>query len=1218
MFEFNGKQYKFKNSMKKAMIKQALNDSINMNSIKTKQPLKQSQAVRKAKLLKNLEASTKSFKVTERSALKGKFKEHLMKEIPTDHKQKIKDFMLQEYLRNDQYKVNAFLGLKYTMSDKDTEYVRYHTQKYKAMTSPTQINQYVDTFYDTLSNSIEEATNKSNLLKPEFNLFQINFNFAKPNIKPGSYFKLPKYIELKQACINIKNTKDDKCLIWAMLAQLHYATNPKTNKDSLMYYKQFEKEIIQPEDQNFPIDIENDIPQFEELNDIKINVFEYIEEGKQINVIYNSGERNKNVINILQVTEDDKSHLVWIKDLSKLLNTDTTVNKNKRYHCDNCLSASYTTPEALNNHQDYCLVNESCRAVFPPKDKSTLKFRNHNNEFKHPFAIFADFESTLLDHEEKVGENTERYQKHVPNSFGLYYKCIHDEHSEAPFLFSDPNPEKVNEQFILKLEEYTQKSFKISKKFVNKKVFKEGDKDKHDACTECMNCETEFTDDNKKVLHHDHITSYYISTLCETCNKEFRYKRFIPVYLHNLRGYDSHLFITALYRYGYKHDKSDNITCIPNNQERYLSMSKKIKVGTSKDPKTGKMNDLYYEIRFLDTFQFMASSLESLSTNLKSECKSVSDLRQTFPNTQKYFQNDTQFELMTQKGIYPYDFVSSYDKLNSKALPKQEEFYSKLMSASCSDEDYKRAQNVFKVFKCNSFMDYHNVYLKSDVLILADIWENFRNTCYDNYKLDPAYYFTAPGLSWDAFLKQTKVELELLTDENMYLFVESGIRGGISQISTRYAKANNKYMKNYDPKVEDSYIAYLDANNLYGYAMCEHLPQKDFKWNTEDWSAKRIMKLDDKASTGYLFSVDLEYPKELHALHNEYPLCPQNIAIKAKYLNGHQQVDYKESKIKKLCTTLIDKKKYTVNYRYLKLALSLGLKLTKVHKVLQYTQSDFMKPYIMHNTFLRTKAKNEFEKDFFKLMNNSCFGKTMENVRNRITFKLVTTEGEAYNLKNLKSSTIFDEDLVGAHIQKTKVCLNKPIYIGQNVLDQSKVLMYDFHYNFMLKKIPLDKINLLFTDTDSLAYHIRTHDIFEIMNENKDLFDLSNYDKNDKLYDPINKKVIGKFKNEVAESQITEFVGLRSKLYAYTTDADTVSKKCKGVKTNVVKQDVTFNEYKQALFEKKIIKKKQNTIASVKHQLYTQTTEKVALSGRDDKRFIHDDNIHTNSFGFNI
>jgi hypothetical protein len=254
------------------------------------------------------------------------------------------------------------------MSDKDTEYVRYHTKQYKAMTSPTQINQYVDTFYDTLSNSIEEATNKSNLLKPEFNLFQINFNFAKPNLKPGSYSKLPKYIELKKACINIKNTKDDKCLIWAMLAQKYYSTNTKTNKDSLAYYKQFEKEIILPEDQTFPIDIEQDIPQFEELNDIKINVFEYIEEDKQINVIYNTGERNKNVINILQVTEDDKAHLVWIKDLSRLLNADTTVNKNKRYHCDNCLSASYTTPEALNNHQDYCLVNESCRAVFPSKE----------------------------------------------------------------------------------------------------------------------------------------------------------------------------------------------------------------------------------------------------------------------------------------------------------------------------------------------------------------------------------------------------------------------------------------------------------------------------------------------------------------------------------------------------------------------------------------------------------------------------------------------------------------------------------------------------------------------------------------------------------------------------------------------------------------------------------------------------------------------------------
>ena len=190
-------------------------------------------------------------------------------------------------------------------------------------------------------------------------------------------------------------------------------------------------------------------------------------------------------------------------------------------------------------------------------------------------------------------------------------------------------------------------------------------------------------------------------------------------------------------------------------------------------------------------------------------------------------------------------------------------------------------------------------------------------------------------------------------------------------------------------------------------------------------------------------------------------------------MSSWQQENYNESKIKKLCITLKDKTDYVVNYRYLKLALSLGVELVKVNKVLEYSQTDFMKSYIMKNTNLRIESKNEFEKDFYKLMNNSVYGKTMENVRNRINFRLISTEDEALRVKNMKRFTIFNDNLVGVHIQKTKVKLNKPIYLGMNILDDSKFLMYNFHYNFMLKQIKRENIDLLFTDTDSLCYTIR-------------------------------------------------------------------------------------------------------------------------------------------------
>ena len=214
----------------------------------------------------------------------------------------------------------------------------------------------------------------------------------------------------------------------------------------------------------------------------------------------------------------------------------------------------------------------------------------------------------------------------------------------------------------------------------------------------------------------------------------------------------------------------------------------------------------------------------------------------------------------------------------------------------------------------------------------------------------------------------------------------------------------------------------------------------------------------------------------------------------------------------------------------------------------------------------------------------------------------------------MKRFSIFDESLVGVHIHKQQIKLNKPIFLGQNILDDSKHLMFNFHYNFMLKNIKRDNIDLLFTDTDSLCYHIRNEDIFEIMNNNKALFDLSNYPKEHELYDKTNNKVMGKFKNE-SPSQITEFIGLRAKLYAFTIEGDEKShNKCKGVKKNVVSK-LMMDDYRNTLYTRKSKQIQQNGIRSYKHEIYTETITKTALPCTDDKVFICDDNIHTRNLG---
>ena len=262
---------------------------------------------------------------------------------------------------------------------------------------------------------------------------------------------------------------------------------------------------------------------------------------------------------------------------------------------------------------------------------------------------------------------------------------------------------------------------------------------------------------------------------------------------------------------------------------------------------------------------------------------------------------------------------------------------------------------------------------------MADVFEKFIDTCLKYYELDPCQYFSAPGLSWDAMLKMTDVKLEKMSNIDKYLFIEKGSRGGTSYIAKRFAKANNKYMSDYDSSKPSTFISYLDKSNLYGWAMSEYLPYSEFEWlkNADKLDVNSINK---KSDIGYILKVDLEYPKELHELHNDYPLAPEKLAATNDTLSKYckeiaDKYDIKVGDIKKLIPNLADKSKYVLHYRNLQLYLSLGIKITKIHRVLKFKQSDWRKKYIDFNTKKRMSATNDFEKDFFKLMINSAYVK---------------------------------------------------------------------------------------------------------------------------------------------------------------------------------------------------------------------------------------------------
>ncbi|XP_068752898.1 uncharacterized protein [Montipora capricornis] len=608
----------------------------------------------------------------------------------------------------------------------------------------------------------------------------------------------------------------------------------------------------------------------------------------------------------------------------------------------------------------------------------------------------------------------------------------------------------------------------------------------------------------------------------------------------------------------------------------------------------------------------MSSSLDKLVSNLPKEALIY---------TSRKFKGK-KLDLMSQKGVYPYDFMDSFDKFNEK-LPPKEEFYSILNDEDITDDQYKHAKNVWNTFNLKNMGEYHDLYLKSDILLLADVFENFRKTCLQYYKLDPCHYFTSPGLSWDAMLKMTDIKLELMTDIDMFQFIEKGMRGGISYIANRYGKANNKYMKTYDEKAPSKYIMYLDANNLYGWAMSQYLPTGGFRWMTEKQINNiNLSKYSENSKKGSILEVDLAYPKELHDLHNDYPLAPEKVKVNKDMLSNYCQeiadkFNVSTGLVHKLIPTLSNKEKYVLHYRNLQLYTDLGLKITKVHRVLEFNQSPWLKEYIDFNTQKRTNAKNAFEKDFFKLMNNSVFGKTMENIRKRVDVRLVTDENKLLKMAakpKYVSSKIFNENLVAVHKIKETLTLNRPAYVGMCILDLSKTLMYDFHYNYIKQKYG-SKAKLLFTDTDSLTYEIETSDVYQDFWNDKDKFDNSDYPEDSPYFNKENKKVIGKFKDEVSGVPIREFIGLRSKMYSYMKDNDKGGKTAKGIKKNIIKKNITHENYKNVLFNNKQMHHTMKTIRSNLHQLGSYELNKVSLSCFDDKRYIHNNGVTSYAYG---
>ena len=1137
--------------------------------------------------------------VKEKSAFKGFTSQYVIKGSPdydtTTFLTIAKPFLINIMVTNRNIKVRLYLNCVMKRTDPDGFTVirkfAFHSVGQKIITEETDPHEIFKEMMDEIEEEVQkvEHAEGSGWVFVEVENLTLHTDIWDP-LKGSSYIDLPRELKNKNAIINMKN-EDNKCFLWCVLRAL----NPKDkNAERIDKDLKSKEHTLNMEGITYPVELKN-IKRFEKQNpDISITILGYSKEDKVYPLseyTKRKDERKHNII-LLLIKNGENSHYCLVKNLSGLLKSQINKHDHKLYFCLNCLNG-FDKPEKLEKHKEYCSEEDSVKINMPPPE-TYIKFNSFLNSERAPFVVYADFESIVkpLDScdPDPNRSYTKKYQKHEPLSFVYYIKSFNESvypSTKRTYIKENPEDPDPVDVFINWLEE----DVKIISELGNRKmIISKEEEEQFKQASNCWIC-GKLLNIQDRVRDHCHFTGRYRGAAHNICNLKYSKPNNISVFFHNLTGYDSHLFIKKL------NITTGAIDCIPNNQENYISFSKTIITGEYTNKK-GETRNKYFKIIFKDSLKFMASSLEALVNNLPEDA---------FKNLNKYFTPE-QVKLLKQKGFFPYDYMDDIEKLKDTKPPPQKAFYSKLTGKGINNYNYNHVLNVWKTWKMKTLKDYLELYNECDVLLLADIFENFRDVCLKNYGLDPVYYYTAPGLAWDAMLKMTKINLELLSNIDMLLMIEKGIRGGISIISNRYGKANNKYMKDFNKTEPSKYLMYVDANNLYGCAMSEKLPVHSFKWMSnkeiENIFNNRIVQVWEK--TPCILEVDLEYPEELHDLHNDYPLCPERVEC--------------DKGVKKLIPNLRHKNNYVIHYKNLMQCLRLGMKLKKIHRGIKFIESAFLKPYIDKNTSLRTQAKNNFEKDFFKLMNNSVFGKTMENIRNRVNVKLVDTGEQFKKLTakpNYESRKIFNENLVSVHMKKTSLTMNKPVYLGMSILELSKIIMFDFHYKYIKPKYR-NKAKLLFTDTDSFLYEIQTEDFYkDIAGDVRDRFDTSDYPESHPSGIPtgINKKVLGKFKDEAAGKVFKEFVGLRAKLYSYKMDEGKENKRCKGIKKAVVEKSIRHEDYKTCLTTGKEQLRRQNIIRSYEHELYTEEVNKVALSAADDKRYLLKDTYDTLAWG---
>ena len=811
--------------------------------------------------------------------------------------------------------------------------------------------------------------------------------------------------------------------------------------------------------------------------------------------------------------------------------------------CSYCFTKHGNTEKLKKHKHKFCANKNDISNKIYPQQKS-LVFKNFHKTQKLDFLCFYDFEAAFqeINTTEKI---------HIPIIFS--YLIINTKYNQIVDFYTEvnSNPHQLVNSFLERLVNfwsatcpYYQIAFSIH--------FNEIQFENFERETNCKICLMEFSSDNFKCAHHDHTIEFhnYISALCSRCNLKIIRQKNLIIISHN-SSYDMSFLI--------KYSKN--------------SFAWKIL--------TQKSNLKFYNISvknlsFVDSFQFLKSSLSNLIKQAQKDNKDFYFFNQIISKKFNITQSDELFKLLKGKLYFPYDFINDSKKLEQTIFPNKKEFYNKLNNTHISQKNYNIAKKIYTLSKCKNLGEYYSLYCEIDVIMLADLYLMNRQFMHQEFKLDMAQYLTLPSYSMDSFLyykftKDPYFKIDLMENVDLINLIQSSIRGGFCQLNThslvlddasKLLLNENLNKRIFRKGILVSCIETFDLNSNYPSAMTEPLPIGDFKKLTDideitciiESLKKNEINFQD-SEIGYYFYVSLD-ENNIHVqdLTDEFPFALEKKDIFFDQLGPYTKEKFKNVslnlKFKRLIGHHFPKNSYFVDGESLQQYLYYGLKLVEVFDIYSYTQKPFLKEFIMKNIELRKQTSCKMDSDLFKLCNNSIFGKTLTNVIHYSTNTILCLNKKSF-LKYLCSPyfinyTPIHENKIIITMRKRNINFDYPSFIGYSVLEKAQRYMKTIYYDVIKIILQNNFLSLLYSDTDSfyISYMLSLREYsqeayfterYKILKQFKDknILDCSNFHPKHIMYDETNKGQLFYMKLENTRLIYGAFYGLAPKIYNF-------------------------------------------------------------------------------------